>query len=61
MLPTIEVQNIGKKYIISHSVGSPYRTFGESLTEGIKNLGKTLLKRGDRHETREEFWALRGS
>jgi lipopolysaccharide transport system ATP-binding protein len=60
MLPTIEVQNLGKKYIISHSVGSPYRTFGESLSEGIKNLGKALLKRGDRHETREEFWALRG-
>jgi lipopolysaccharide transport system ATP-binding protein len=60
MLPTIEVQNIGKKYIISHGVGTPYRTLGESLSEGIKSLGKTLLKRGDRLETREEFWALRG-
>jgi len=56
---SIEIQNLGKKYIIGHGNNSSYRTFGESLSEGIKSLGKILLKRERRQISHEEFWALR--
>jgi len=54
MNEVINVENLGKKYIISHQ-GSANDTFREMLTENAKKIFKSRLFRS----TKEEFWALR--
>lgn len=55
----IKVQNLGKKYIISHKTNrASYSTLRETITNGIKNLGTALFKKGN-NPAKEEFWALK--
>ncbi len=61
MSTVIKVENLGKKYIISHKQqgrGS-YRNLREEISAGVKNAGKYLLGRKPIKTTKEEFWALK--
>ena len=51
----IKVENLGKKYIISHK-GSADNTFREMITENAKKIFKGKLFK---NSTKEEFWALK--
>ena len=55
MNKVISVENLGKKYIISHK-GSANTTFREMLTENAKKILKGKLFK---NSSKEEFWALR--
>ncbi|OAI07542.1 polysaccharide ABC transporter ATP-binding protein [Methylomonas methanica] len=64
MSTAIKVENLGKKYIIQHQQQSRYQynSLGESLSRGIKSLGKNLLHpfhSNTKAESAEEFWALK--
>ncbi|GHV54980.1 ABC transporter ATP-binding protein [Deltaproteobacteria bacterium] len=54
MKPVISIENLGKKYRISHADSARYKTLRETLT----NLPQKLLRRSG-GETREDFWALK--
>jgi len=55
MNEVISVENLGKKYIISHQ-GSANDTFREMITKNTKNIFKGKLLK---NSSKEEFWALR--
>ncbi len=58
---SIKVENLGKKYILSHQSREKYKTFRDSLAAGVKNFSGKLFGSADRiDETVEEFWALKG-
>jgi len=63
MSAVISVENIGKKYLLSHQrEQQPYVALRDVLSDGVKNLGLKLLGRGKPVEhgaAHEEFWALR--
>ena len=54
MNEVINVENLGKKYVISHQ-GSANDTFREMLTENAKKIFKSRIFKS----TKEEFWALK--
>jgi lipopolysaccharide transport system ATP-binding protein len=61
----IRVDNLGKKYIISHqkesSGRSSYKALRDVIADGAKSLSKKLLNPGGKkmpNPTQEEFWAL---
>ncbi len=64
MTAAIKVENLSKKYIISHEKKSAhYETFSETLIQGSKNIAKKIIhpfsgKKID-PQTQEEFWALK--
>lgn len=53
-LPAIEVQTVGKRYVLAHEVRSD--TLRDALHGGARALWRRLRRR---REEREEFWALR--
>jgi len=57
----IEVENLGKQYLISHRNSAGGTTLREELTESVKDWGRRLLspnaQRG--RENLEAFWALK--
>ena len=58
----IRVENLGKKYIISHQQREPYTALRDVLANGAKSLGRRMLKPlGKRmpSPTFEDFWALK--
>ncbi len=55
MNEVISVENLGKKYIISHNVNAN-TTFREMITENVKKIFKSKLFK---NSTKEEFWALK--
>lgn len=60
----IRVDNLSKKYILSHQQEgrSRYKSLRETISNGAKSLGKKLLKPTGKkiyNPTREEFWALK--
>lgn len=55
----ITAENLGKKYLISHQDGATYRTFRETLTDGVRQAGKRILGGGGGRTVKENFWALR--
>jgi lipopolysaccharide transport system ATP-binding protein len=55
----ITVENLSKKYIISHKERENYSTMRDAITNGIKGFGKKLLGRGSGSMTKEDFWALK--
>jgi lipopolysaccharide transport system ATP-binding protein len=60
----IQVENLAKKYILSHQQeeGSNYKTLRDVMTHGTKSLVKKLSKPADNktfYPTHEEFWALK--
>lgn len=58
--PVIQVENLGKKYIIQHQDAAGYRTFRDALINGSKSLLNTLTKpQSARKANQEEFWALK--
>jgi lipopolysaccharide transport system ATP-binding protein len=68
MSPVINVENLGKKYTISHQQREEYSSLRDVLTNGITSLGKRLIKPFDRSLTpnpsslinaSEDFWALK--
>lgn len=55
----INVQNLGKKYILSHKTNkASYSTIRETLASSIKNLGARIFNKNT-SGAREEFWALK--
>ncbi|MBD2236033.1 ABC transporter ATP-binding protein [Aulosira sp. FACHB-113] len=60
----IRVENLSKKYIISHQkeVNSKNKTLRDSITKGVDSLSKRLFKPSVQqiyNPNREEFWALK--
>lgn len=51
----IEVENLGKKYIISHQGEARYTALRDVIADGAKKL----IKRNNILPKKEEFWALR--
>ena len=58
----IRVENLGKKYIISHQQDgkASYKTLREAVTDSIKSIGSRVIetKKNISSPNREEFWAL---
>ncbi|MBS1490464.1 MAG: ATP-binding cassette domain-containing protein [Bacteroidetes bacterium] len=52
----IKVENLSKRFIISHEIREPYRSLRDSLTRGAK---KILTRTPAVQHTQEEFWALK--
>ena len=65
MLPVISVQNLGKKYILTHQSQERYTALRDVMANGAKRLGSKLLSTITRHPSpitdplHEEFWALK--
>jgi len=67
MSTVITVENLGKKYTLSHQSGKqPYVALKDVLTDGVKSIGKRLARGLSRSPASdsgssysEDFWALR--
>ena len=64
--PVIQVENLGKKYLISHQQqnkkGYKYQALRDVIGDGAKTIAKKILKPDQKatvNPTQEEFWALR--
>lgn len=63
--PIITVENLGKKYLLSHRRREPYTALRDVIAEKTKGLGRSLVRalpgRASREagKSLEEFWALR--
>ncbi len=58
----IQVENLGKKYIIGHQKQERYATLRDQMANGAKSLGQSLLKpfgKQSNDPSSEEFWALK--
>ena len=66
--PVIKVENLGKKYLISHqkqknAKGYKYKALRDVIADGAKTVAKKIIKpekKGIIDPTQEEFWALQG-
>lgn len=58
--PVIQVENLGKKYVIGHQQEgrSRYKALRDVLADGIRSVNPLKRKKGE-DPTREEFWALK--
>lgn len=57
--PVITVENLGKKYMLSHQQAGQYTALRDVVSERARTLGRSVLKRGPANSPRrEEFWAL---
>lgn len=61
MNSVITVENLGKKYTLSHQQSEPYVALRDVISDGIKEFGKRLFSACNHTEASdlEEFWALR--
>ena len=62
MSSIISVENLSKKYIISHQKQGGYTTLREALTQGVSHTLNKLIHPFTKEEndpTHEEFWALK--
>jgi lipopolysaccharide transport system ATP-binding protein len=55
----MKVEKLGKRYFLRRVAQERYRTLRDDVTQGIKNLGKRLLKKQWVKQPSEELWALR--
>jgi lipopolysaccharide transport system ATP-binding protein len=57
----IQVENLSKKYILSHQSQEQYETLRDVLANGAKSLGRRLrpLKNHSLPPSKEEFWAIK--
>ncbi len=58
----IQVENLGKKYIIGHQQQERYTALRDVIANGAKSLGQRLLKPWGKQSANpayEEFWALK--
>jgi lipopolysaccharide transport system ATP-binding protein len=59
--PVIKVENIGKKYVITHQTSGRNRhgTLRDAITDGFKSVGKRFIKQSNTADPEhEDFWAL---
>ncbi|MEO1673572.1 MAG: ABC transporter ATP-binding protein [Cyanobacteria bacterium J06631_2] len=57
--PVIEVENLGKKYVIRHQDIAGYSTFRDALVNGTRSIVNTVINpRSPSKKNTEEFWAL---
>jgi lipopolysaccharide transport system ATP-binding protein len=58
--PVIQVENLGKKYVIGHQQEgrSRYKALRDVLADGIRSINPLKRNKGG-DPTREEFWALK--
>jgi len=57
--PVIEVENLGKKYVIRHQDIAGYSTFRDALVNGTRSIINTVINpRSPSNKNTEEFWAL---
>ncbi len=63
MSNVIKVENLGKKYVISHQKRERYTALRDVITDSVKRTGKRILhpftSNAEYTGTREEFWALK--
>jgi lipopolysaccharide transport system ATP-binding protein len=64
MSPVIKVENLSKRYFISHQKREPYLALRDVIATGAKRFGHRLTNlfskgRSASTTTREEFWALK--
>jgi len=62
MPPTISVQNLGKKYVLSHQSQEHYTALRDVMTNGVKQFVHKLrhpLATSMNDPTCEDFWALK--
>lgn len=62
MRPIISVENLGKKYVLSHQAPERYTTLRDVLASRAKRLSRKLLRPSsapDADPRHEEFWALK--
>jgi len=56
MEPVIKIENVGKKYTLSHHTKDKYLTLRDMISDGLKSImGK---QKGKPNNFSEEFWAL---
>lgn len=58
----IQVENLGKKYLIRHQQQEPYTALRDVITNRVKFLGRNLTKGAGKKLEKplsEEFWALK--
>ena len=58
----IQVQNLGKKYIIRHQTRERYTALRDVIAKKALSIGRQLFRSSDRlpsRPSREEFWALK--
>lgn len=60
----LQVENLGKKYLIKHQQQVSYTALRDVITDKVKSLGKRIIfpwnhKQSSTHSTTEEFWALK--
>jgi lipopolysaccharide transport system ATP-binding protein len=57
----IQVENLGKKYVLRHAARQNSGNLREALTNRLRALGRRLRRpwQAPPRETREEFWALK--
>ncbi|MCM0083478.1 ABC transporter ATP-binding protein [Geomonas sp. Red32] len=63
MTSAISVDNLAKKYLLTHQAGQgSYLALRDVLAEGVKSFGRRVIGKGsgDRSRSMEEFWALKG-
>ena len=64
MSTVISVENLGKKYTLSHQQREPYTALRDVITHGVASFGKKLLTPFTFHpspftDSKEDFWALK--
>jgi len=60
MKTVIKVENLGKKYLISHQKSDRYVALRDVITDGTKKIAKKIINpQSISQQYREEFWALR--
>lgn len=63
MTSAIKIQNLGKRYILSHKPKERYTALRDVLASGVKNIAKKILRPSDAETLlvsgRDEFWALK--
>jgi lipopolysaccharide transport system ATP-binding protein len=63
MPPVIKVENLGKKYTISHQQREEYSSLRDVFTNGVRSFSKKLFSPFTLHpsllSTSEDFWALK--
>jgi len=60
----IQVENLGKKYLIKHKQHDGYTALRDVIADKVKSLGKRIISpwnhnQSSAHSTTEEFWALK--
>lgn len=60
MNSVIKIENLGKKYMLSHqSERQPYLALRDVLSDGARDLTRRLFGNAPHPQTQEEFWALK--